>query len=357
MCPSRRFKKTIMLDTVSASRVRRREIRTTDIDRLTDLLTRGFRGPRRYDWVCTFNRLSEHPTPLGFPKYGYLLECEDRLVGVILQIYSAISHNGGMSIRCNDSSWYVEPAFRTYASLLISHGHKNEQVTYFNVTPGSHTWSNLEARGFVRYSSGSFAVFPLLSSGSNVARVIQVTASECREKDLGPAENELLVAHARYGCISVTCSLGNRTYPFVFAPRKKYGIIPYVDLIYCRDLADFGRLAKPLGRFLARRGFFPVIVDANDKIRDLVGVYFPQRRPKYFKGPEQPRLGDLAYSEVAIFPLFEHRSPLERLRANLLKLRALLLGCSTERTQIFNMSVRSEDHPKGEAVPRRSTKY
>jgi len=32
-----------------------------------------------------------------------------------------------------------------------------------------------------------------------------------------------------------------------------------------------------------------------------MGLYFRGRRPKYFKGPDQPRLGDVAYSELPMF--------------------------------------------------------
>ena len=292
-------------------RVRCREIHIADIDRLVGLLTRGFpHPPHRDDWVHTFQRLSEHSTPPGFPRYGYLLECEDTLVGVILQIYSSILVNGETRIRCNVSSWCVEPAFRSYASMLASRRHKD--VTYFNVTPSTHTFPILEAHGYVRYCSGWFAALPALCAGSRSVRVKLVTADEHRDQDLQPAEIELLSAHASYGCISVTCSSKDGTYPFVFVPRKKFGWIPYLHLIYCRDLAHFVRFAKPLGRFLAKRGFPLVTLDSNGPIRGLVGAYFIGC-PRYFRGPDHPRLGDSAYSELAMFPIFGERTPFERL--------------------------------------------
>jgi hypothetical protein len=33
----------------------------------------------------------------------------------------------------------------------------------------------------------------------------------------------------------------------------------------------------------------------------LIGRYFDATMPKYFKGPDRPRLGDLAYTEAAMF--------------------------------------------------------
>lgn len=309
-----------MIDYASSAPIRCRKIEEADIDRLTDLLTKGFHPSRREEWVQRLRRLSEHPTPPGFSKYGYLLEWKGILVGVSLVIYSSVYSNGAAKIRCNDSSWYVEPAFRSYASMLASRGRGYRNVTYFNVTPDRHTLPVLEAKGYVRYCNGWFLALPALSSGSCTVRIKLVTADEPPEQNLPPAEIELLSAHVGYGCISVTCTAEDGTYPFVFAPRKKLGFIPYVRLIYCRDPADFVRFAKPLGRFLAKRRFFLVVLDSNERIRGLAGWYF-RGHPKYFKGPDQPRLGDLAYSELAMFPKIGERTPREILAKKLSALR------------------------------------
>ena len=43
-----------------------------------------------------------------------------------------------------------------------------------------------------------------------------------------------------------------------------------------------------------------VLIDANGPIPGLIGWFSRGRMPKYFKGPQRPRLGDLAYSEYAV---------------------------------------------------------
>jgi hypothetical protein len=86
----------------------------------------------------------------------------------------------------------------------------------------------------------------------------------------------------------------------VFRPRLVRGFIPCAQLIYCRDIADFVRCAGPIGRHLAWRGRPLAIVDANGPIPGLVGIFRRGSKPKYFKGPQRPRLGDLAYTEYAI---------------------------------------------------------
>ena len=283
-------------------RIQCREIGTADIDGIVDLLTSGFRNPHRTRgfWRRALKRLSEHPTPPGFPKYGYLLDCEGTPVGVILLIFSSILVNGETRIRCNVSTWYVEPAFRGYAAMLVSRALKHKHVTYFNITPAPHTLPILEAQGYVRYCAGRFVSVPALSAWSYGSRVEAVDPEICPDEDLPSSEIELLLAHANYGCMSLICSSANRRHPFVFVLRRKFGLVPYAYLAYCRDLEDFVRFAGPLGRFLARRGFPLVVLDSNGPVRGLIGTY-SAIFPKYFKGPDQPRLGDLAYSERVMF--------------------------------------------------------
>jgi len=265
-----------------------------------NLLTSGFRSRTHDHWVRALQRLSAHPTPQGFPKYGYLLECKDTPVGVILLIFSSILVNGETRIRCNVSSWYVEPGFRSHAAMLASHAAKHKQVTYYNVTPAPHTLPILEAQGYVRYCSGSFVAAPALRVRSERADVKVVAPDIYPGEDLPPSEVELLLAHANYGCISLTCSSARRRYPFVFMPHRKFGLVSFAHLVYCRDLADFVRFAGPLGWFLTRRGYPLVVLDSNGPIPGLIGAYI-NAYPKYFKGPDQPRPGDLAYSELAMF--------------------------------------------------------
>ena len=71
-------------------------------------------------------------------------------------------------------------------------------------------------------------------------------------------------------------------------------------MIYCADLGDLVRFAGPIGRYLARRGWPLVIIDANGPIAGLTGIFRHGSMAKYFKGPQRPRLGDLAYTEYAL---------------------------------------------------------
>jgi hypothetical protein len=283
-----------------ARRVRCRQIGVADLDDIADLLTVGFRARSRDFWVHTFKRLSSHPTPDGYPKYGYLLDCNGAAVGVVLLIYSSVFVDGVMIIRCSMSSWYVKSGFRSYAAMLNSHATSHKRVTYFNITPGIHIRPILEAQGFSRYCNGRFVTAPALIKSKGYRVKVVAASDACTDENLSISETELLRAHAKYGCVSLICDSERGTDPFVFLPLRKAHVLPFAYLAYCRNVEDFTRCAGSLGRFLAARGYPFVVIDANGPIDGLVGAYL-DGAPKYFKGPYEPRLGDLAYSERVLF--------------------------------------------------------
>jgi hypothetical protein len=280
------------------SDIRCRQIEGRDIDGVAALLTRGFPSRGNEFWRHALDQLTRRDPPEGLPKYGYLLETSGTPVGVILLICAAMPADGTLSPRCNLSSWYVEPAFRAYAPMLVSQALRHKEVTYTNVSAAPHTWPIIEAQGFRRYSDGIFVALPALAFGGENASVVDAKRPPAINVD--PFEQQTLTQHAAHGCISLWCVTEDRAYPFVFRPRLVKGFVPCAQLIYCRDLADFGRFAGPIGRYLAKRGRPIVIVDANDPIPGIVGVFRRGSKPKYYKGPQRPRLGDLAYTEYAI---------------------------------------------------------
>ena len=52
------------------------------------------------------------------------------------------------------------------------------------------------------------------------------------------------------------------------------------------------------------RGMPLVVIDANGPIPQLIGKFFCNRDPKYFKGPDCPRPGDIAYTEAALWGVY-----------------------------------------------------
>ena len=294
------------------ARIQCREIRSADIDLIASLLHAGFPERRRDHWLLTLNRLAAHSTPAGYPKFGYLLAIDGVPVGVLLIIFSSMVVGGETRVRGNVASWYVEPPFRSHATMLTSRALAHKNVTFVNITPARHTWPILEAQGFTAFGTGQFKAFSALCPGPRGARVTGVTADTAPGDDLSSADITLLLQHASYGCISVICTAAKRRYPFVFlrcthewkSTRVPLSLsLPYALLVYCRGLQEFVRFAGPLSRFLAWRGMPMVFIESNGPIRGLLLGKFSLTGPKFFRGPHPPHIGDIAYTERVMFGL------------------------------------------------------
>jgi len=161
-----------------------------------DLLSRGFRERTREFWTTALDRLAQHPTPAGYPKYGYILEGLGRPVGVLLLIYSRVPGCAKDRVRCNVSSWYVEPEYRCYAAMLVSQALKHKEVTYINITPAPNTLPILAAQGYRPSSEGRFVSFPAVLAPFRRGSIRRIDALECAPPSLvSPQELELLPKH------------------------------------------------------------------------------------------------------------------------------------------------------------------
>ncbi|HWU25925.1 MAG TPA: hypothetical protein VN154_05935 [Rhizomicrobium sp.] len=278
-------------------RLRCRQIVEEDKEAIVDLLTEGFDRPREF-WVEVFAKLSARDTPKGLPRYGYTLEADGTLVGVLLLIFAFLED--AVSIRCNVSSWYVKPEFRTYASMLVSRALHYREATYFNLTPAPATVPILKALGYMELSGGKFYSFPVLHKPMQGARIQVVSDRAAFGLDISRFEAELMRSHAAFGCLSLVCRTKDGAYPFVFSRRRVGRYFRGALLIYCRNTADFIPCAGTLGRFLAKRGILSIILHANGPIPGLLG-WFAKRSPTFYRGTQPPPLGDLAFSECAMF--------------------------------------------------------
>ena len=283
-------------------KVRCRQIEAADLGAMADLLAKGFPNRAHAEWVRALDILSRHAPPEGFPQYGYMLECEGKPVGVILLISTRVSDGGAEINRCNVSSWYVEPAFRSQAAQLNARVLKHQPATYLNITAAPNTWPIIEVQGFQRFRQGVFVAIPALGWPMAGVKVRRFESADAYAVRLPAGEIKLLEEHASYGCLCLCCSTAAGVHPFVFRPRRiKRRLVPCAQLIYCRELADFVRYAGPIGHALALRGFPFLLVDADGPVPGLAGKYFAGQMPFFAKGPDRPRSGDLAYTEAAMF--------------------------------------------------------
>jgi hypothetical protein len=290
---------------VLTQKLRCREISAGDLDAVADLLTRGFAGRTREYWMQGLRRQAARDVPAGYPRFGYMLDNDGAAVGVLLLLYSSRNDSDEAAIQCNLSSWYVDPAFRNYAPLLTKIAQRHKEVTYLNISPAIWTWPIVEAQGFTSYCSGLFFSIPALARAAPGMTVETIAPDAGAIEGLSEAEVELLTRHARYGCLSLVCRTPNGgAFPFILLPmriRRGWIAPPAMQLIYCRNVAEFVECAGAIGRALIRHGKISIVLDGNGPIAGLTGIFSRARGRKYFKGPHRPRLADLTDTELVLY--------------------------------------------------------
>ncbi|MGH6704587.1 MAG: acyl-CoA acyltransferase, partial [Bradyrhizobium sp.] len=174
-----------------------------------------------------------------------------------------------------------------------------------NISAATWTWPIIETQGFSSYCSGLFFSIPALSRCRPGMTVETIAPDAGAVEGLAKADAELLTRHARYGCLSLVCrSAAGQAMPFILLPmRIRRGLIapPAMQLVYCRDIADYVQCAGAIGRRLLRHGKIAVILDSNGPVPGLTGIFTRARGRKYFKGPHRPRLADLTDTELVLY--------------------------------------------------------
>ena len=276
-----------------------RAVEAADVPDVIALLSEGFPERGRDYWTRGFERLRDRPLPEGCPRYGYLLRAGSEIVGCLLLIVSLDCVSG--TLRANVSSWYAKPNFRSLAAMLVSVAFKRKDFTFINISPAPHTVPILEAQGYKRYAAGQFIALPALTLSAFRTRVRPI--DKVGESVILPHEERaLLERHVGYGALSLVCSTGDDHQPFVFLRRRLLGgRLPAAQLMWCRDVTAFQHVAGALGRCLLRHGIAAVSIDANGPLANLLGTYREGSGVKFYRGPNAPRLGDLADTEMAVF--------------------------------------------------------
>jgi hypothetical protein len=278
-----------------------RPIEDADLEAVIDCLVRNFPERSRDYWRNGLAAMARCPRLAGFPCWGYLLEADRAIVGVLLQIGSTREDANGSSLRSNLSSWCVDEAYRGFAYILHRRSVSRVDATYVNISAAPHTHRMIEALGFRRYAAGLMVFAPLLSRGAPGARVVEYREERPEAAMLKPAERRLLADHAAFGCRALIGVRDGVATPIVLQWRSLWrGNVPAAHVLYCPSEEDLVPFARALGFYCARRGRLFVFVDATGPVAGLVGGFFPGREPRYFKGPSKPTPCDLAYTELAI---------------------------------------------------------
>ena len=273
-----------------------REITDDDLEAVRELLVEGF--PLRSDgyWAKGLANLGSLPRVEGFPRYGYLVDADHAPQGVLLTI---TIDRGVHGARTNFSSWYVREGYRQFALLLFRHALELKNTTFLNPSPADHILPILETFGFEPYTAGVLMLDLRTAMRGRSSRGAVQRLGIGHLADLSEPEGQIAEDHLRMGCDVLRLETDVQAGLLIHRRKWIRRSLPCSQVILA-DPKLMIELAGPVMRALARRGSLLALCDVDQAANPAIGRVFPQDI-RYFKGPAPPPVGDLSYSELAVF--------------------------------------------------------
>jgi hypothetical protein len=273
-----------------------REITDDDLGAVRELLVEGF--PIRSDdyWTKGLTNLRSLPHVEGFPRYGYLVDADHAPQGVLLTI---TGDRGAYGALTSFSSWYVREGYRQFALLLFRHALELRNTTFLNPSPSDHILPILKAFGFEPYTAGMLMLDLRTAMRGRSSRGAVQRLGVDDLADLPEPEAQLAEDHLRMGCEVLRLETDVRAGLLIHRRKWIKRSLPCSKVILV-DPELMIELAGPVMRAFASRGSLLALCDVDQTSEPGIGRVFP-RGIRYFKGPFAPPVGDLTYSELAVF--------------------------------------------------------
>lgn len=278
-----------------------RLITKEDIEAVLLLLCEGF--PRRDTayWTKAMCCLDQLPEVDGYPRYGFLLEDQGAVQGVMLVLTADLGPGFVGGLRSNLSSWYVREPWRKYAIFMLRAALKVQGGCYTDLSPVPQVAQINAAFGFVEYTGGSI----LLDARSSLMTGGKVTvwdgvSDTGLAAQLDPALRAVARRHIGYGCRALLFAGASSSELALFRIKWLKRIIPTARFVY-GDPAQLIHSAGPLMRALLGCGLPLAQIDVPIGMQSRVGRLMPTRDRRYFVGGVPPKAGDLLESEIAVF--------------------------------------------------------
>lgn len=193
---------------------------------------------------------------------GYLMtDGERRPTGVMLTPASTRkAPDGDRATVVNLSSWYIEPAQRWRAPLMLQTILRKHDAMFTDLTPTEEVRKILPSFGFKPVNQGVM-ITPVPLFAARPASGATVHDPNPADMQILPEDlRNLLEAHRGLGCLVGMLKTRNGTFPLMFRPRQLKGL-PAAKLIYCDRLSELHDHLPAVARFLVRHKILTLIYD------------------------------------------------------------------------------------------------
>jgi hypothetical protein len=273
-----------------------REITLADLPAVAAILHEGFpRRPLTY-WQAAIANLQPRPEVAGFPRFGFVIEADNAIQGVILLLTADL----GNGPRSNLSSWYVRPAYRKFATFLFQRTLKMKGGIFLNLSPSDSALPIATTFGFKPYTAGVIRLDARAALQRSTGQVKPIHVSKLAS--LPSSLKGIAESHLGYGCAGLELQdvTGRGIALYRITVRK--GLVPCAQFVF-GDPSRLMALAGPLMRTLLRLRIPTALIDSDGTESPIVGQFIKGRSIRFLRGSPAPATGDLLETELAIFGL------------------------------------------------------
>jgi hypothetical protein len=276
-----------------------REIETSDLPVLADLLSEGFPSTTRKFWTRALGLLQQRQPVEGLPCYGIALEAGGTLNGVLLML----NQRRGETTFCNLSSWYVREEHRGAAPFMFSHALAAKGVTYLDCSPTPEVVPVIERFGFAPFTGGALMLDARMSlrRGQRVTALTPEAVTSGPLAETGVPQADRIVENLRYGCQGLIArDAEGRPVPVLYRVARVKRHIPIARFVYGAP-ETIAAHAGSIAAYLLARGIPVAHVDWPVGTEPPVGRLLPRYGVRYRRGAGALPVGDLLDTEYAVF--------------------------------------------------------
>lgn len=244
-----------------------RPLLETDFPLAASLLHEGFPHQDVAFWAAALQRLLRYGenAAAGVPLGWFLLH-EGQPVGVVLTPATLRRWpDGRRETIVNFSSWYVQPAFRFRAFLMLRKLVADESRAYTDFTPTPEVQAMLLKLGFAAINPG-VSILPTLlwawlPAGGPGASRVRVLGPDEALPDCGLTRAQV-EAHRELGCLPLVVEVPGHT-QLVVCRRTRWRGLAVAQLVYAESLTALLQHRGALARCLLREGLVLFVHDAR----------------------------------------------------------------------------------------------